>query len=204
MKKVFAVLAVAALCTMTLFPTTGQSQRNNAPTGSRSEAASVPGELLVQFSATATEEDKGRALGAINAEVLEEIRTGAMRDDGRGDLVLARFQPDLPLNAATRALRDDPSVEFTEPNYIYTHQAVSNDTYYTNGSLWGMYGDGTTPTNQYGSQAGEAWAAGHTGSASVYVGVIDEGIQFTHPDLDANVWNNPFDPADGADNDGNG
>jgi subtilisin family serine protease len=38
----------------------------------------------------------------------------------------------------------------------------------------------------------------------VYVGVIDEGIQFTHPDLDANVWTNPFDPVDGVDNDGNG
>jgi len=67
-----------------------------------------------------------------------------------------------------------------------------------------MYGDGTTPTNQFGSQAGEAWAANKTGSKTVYVGVIDEGIQFTHPDLDANVWNNPFDLADGVDNDGNG
>jgi subtilisin family serine protease len=34
--------------------------------------------------------------------------------------------------------------------------------------------------------------------------VIDEGIQFTHPDLDANVWTNPFDPVNGVDNDGNG
>jgi subtilisin family serine protease len=67
-----------------------------------------------------------------------------------------------------------------------------------------MYGDATTPANQYGSQAGEAWAANHTGSKSVYIGVIDEGIQFTHPDLDGQVWTNPFDAADGADNDGNG
>jgi subtilisin family serine protease len=34
--------------------------------------------------------------------------------------------------------------------------------------------------------------------------VIDEGIQVTHPDLDANIWTNPHDPADGVDNDGNG
>jgi subtilisin family serine protease len=38
----------------------------------------------------------------------------------------------------------------------------------------------------------------------VYVGIIDEGFQFTHPDLDANVWTNSFDPVDGVDNDGNG
>jgi subtilisin family serine protease len=96
-------------------------------------------------------------------------------------------------------------VEFAEPNWNYTHQAVANDPYYTNGSLWGMYGD-TSPlkTNQYGSQADEAWAAGHTGSATVYVGVIDEGIQFAHPDLFANRWENPWDPADGVDNDGHG
>jgi len=59
-------------------------------------------------------------------------------------------------------------------------------------------------TNQYGTQAEEAWNAGHIGSNSVYVGVIDEGIQFTHPDIDANVWTNPYDPVDGIDNDGNG
>jgi subtilisin family serine protease len=89
--------------------------------------------------------------------------------------------------------------------------AISNDTYYNGGYLWGMYGDdlptavgapGTT--NGYGSQAEKAWAAGYTGSRGVYVGVIDEGIQFAHPDLAANVWTNPKDPVDGIDNDGNG
>lgn len=68
-----------------------------------------------------------------------------------------------------------------------------------------MYGDLTSPANAFGSQAGEAWGAGHTGSRGVYVGVIDEGIQVTHPDLDDNVWKNPFDAAgDGVDNDPNG
>ena len=52
--------------------------------------------------------------------------------------------------------------------------------------------------------AAEAWAAGYTGSRSVYVGVIDEGIQFSHPDLAPNIWTNPYDPVDGVDNDGNG
>ncbi|MBA3247890.1 MAG: S8 family serine peptidase [Pyrinomonadaceae bacterium] len=202
MKKLFALLATMALCSMAIPPAYMQGQRNDA--ASRQEAPSVPGEALVQFKAGASDDAKGRALGRIGGEVLEEIRTAAMRHDGRGDLVLARFQPDLPAAAAMRALREDPAVEFAEPNWIYTHQATSNDPYYTDGSLWGMYGDATSPANQYGSQAGEAWAAGHTGSSSVYVGVIDEGIQFTHPDLDANVWNNPFDPVDGVDNDGNG
>ena len=105
---------------------------------------------------------------------------------------------------AIAELRADPAVAYAEPNYVLTHQAIATDPYFTDGRLWGMYGDASTPANQYGSQAAEAWARGNTGSSSVYVGVIDEGIQYTHPDLDANVWTNPFDPADGRDNDGNG
>jgi subtilisin family serine protease len=135
---------------------------------------------------------------------LETVSPAGTRQDGKGDLELARIPPGISIAAAARELQDDPAVEFVEPNWIYTHQEVSNDPYYTNGSLWGMYGASTTPANQYGSRAGTAWANGHYGSRTIYVGVIDEGIQFTHPDLDANVWTNVFDPADGVDNDGNG
>jgi subtilisin family serine protease len=34
--------------------------------------------------------------------------------------------------------------------------------------------------------------------------VIDQGIQVGHKDLAANMWRNPFDPANGRDDDGNG
>ena len=67
-----------------------------------------------------------------------------------------------------------------------------------------MYGADTNPRNPYGSRAGEAWAAGAVGSSSVYVGIVDSGVQAAHPDLAANIWTNPFDPVDGIDNDGNG
>ena len=73
---------------------------------------------------------------------------------------------------------------------IVSIDAVSNDTGYANGSLWGMYGDKTTIANPYGSQAGEAWAAGFTGTMKTVVGVIDTGIDYTHPDLYLNIWLN--------------
>ncbi len=210
MKKtaVLVFFVFFALCAMIFFPVSEQAQRNDvdARTGkaSKIEPAFVPGEILVQFKVNMTEQDAVSVLDSINGEVLENIRSAGMLENERGDLILARFQPDITMSDAIRSLKRNPNIEFAEPNWIYTHQAVSNDPYYTNGSLWGMYGDATSPANQFGSQAGEAWANNHTGSKSVYVGVIDEGIQFTHPDLDANVWNNPFDRADGVDNDGNG
>jgi subtilisin family serine protease len=97
------------------------------------------------------------------------------------------------------------AVEYAEPNWIYYHDATSNDTYFTSGSLWGMYGSSTSPANQYGTGAAAAWAAGKTGSSSVYVGIIDEGYMYTHPDLAANAGMNPGEIANnGVDDDGNG
>ena len=71
-----------------------------------------------------------------------------------------------------------------------TIQATPNDARYTDGSLWGMYGDASSPANQFGSQAAEAWAQGHTGSMTNVIGVIDSGIDYTHPDLYLNIWLN--------------
>jgi thermitase len=168
------------------------------------DARVVPGEILIQFRAGASAAEKARARSRVGAQHKEPIAARGARRDGKGDLELARIPPGLAVAAAARGLEADPAVEFAEPNWVYVHGATSNDPYYANGSLWGMYGDAMSPANAYGSQAAEAWAAGHTGSRAIYVGIIDEGIQFTHPDLAANVWTNPFDPADGMDNDGNG
>jgi len=132
------------------------------------------------------------------------VVAAARRSDGKGDLELLRLPPGLAVAAAIRGLSGDAAVEFAEPNWIYQHDATATDPYFTNGSLWGMYGDASSPTNQYGSQAAEAWAAGHTGQGSVYVGIIDEGVMRSHRDLTVNVFVNQFDPVDGVDNDGNG
>src|SRR3990170_3595266 len=163
----------------------------------------VAGEALVKFSAGATEDQRSAALQRVSGIVGERILTRAMqaRGDNEG-LTLVRTP--MTVGAAAASLRGAAGVEYAEPNYYYYHDASSNDPYYTNGSLWGMYGDATSPANQYGSQAGEAWAAGNTGSGSVVIGIIDEGAKYTHEDLAANFWTNPFDPVDGVDNDGNG
>lgn len=65
-----------------------------------------------------------------------------------------------------------------------------NDRFFVNGSLWGMHGNTPSMANQFGSQAANAWAEGHTGSMANVVGVIDTGLDYTHPDLYLNIWLN--------------
>src|SRR4051812_40177203 len=162
----------------------------------------VPGELIVQFKAAATDNEIADALAQAGLKVKKHIQTQAMKD--RGHHGITHVTTELPVEEALKKLKGHPAVEFAEPNYVYTHQSAANDPYYNGGYLWGAYGDLSAPANAFGSQAAEAWDAGYTGSASVYVGIIDEGIQYDHPELAANIWTNPADAADGADNDGNG
>jgi subtilisin family serine protease len=165
----------------------------------------VSGQMLVQFRRGVADVDKAAALGRINATLVDDVVMTHQRSDGKGDLHLVRLPFGLGVAAAMRGLQNEQAVEFAEPNWVYRHQASSNDTYYTNGSLWGMYGDASSPANPYGSQAAEAWAAGKTNCGSVYVGIIDEGYMYTHEDLAANAGVNPGEVADnGVDDDGNG
>ncbi len=163
----------------------------------------VSNQVLVQFRQGIAEAAKESLRLRLEAQVEEVVVAQERRTDSKGDLELWNLPPGLGIARAVRELEADSAVEFAEPNWMYQHQADSNDPYYTNGSLWGMYGDGTSPSNPFGSQAAEAWV-NKTDCSSVYVGIIDEGIMWAHEDLTGNVWTNPYDPVDGVDNDGNG
>ncbi|MFY9224288.1 MAG: S8 family peptidase [Blastocatellia bacterium] len=180
----------------------------------------VPNEVIVEFKGDVSEAMKMQVRDMVQATkkdtlvskewAAEVYRSNPNLDENArlnldfGDVELFSVNGDIDVMATVDALKAHPFVKYAEPNWIYTHTATSNDPLYTGGNLYGMYGDQTTPANQFGSQAGEAWAAGNVGSRTVYIGVIDEGMMVTHEDLAANVWNNPFDPVDGVDNDGNG
>lgn len=171
----------------------------------------VPGEIVVQYTAQATPAQQAQIRAAVGGQAKEVIHTRLMQQSGMGRMERVSLGLGMNVNAALEAMKRRPGVLYAEPNYIYKPAAVSNDTYYTNGNLWGMYSDDSPAagpsgtTNQFGSQAEKAWAANITGSSSIVVGIIDEGLQYNHPDLVDNVWVNPFEIAgDGKDNDGNG
>lgn len=162
-----------------------------------------PNEILVKFKANIPDNQKNSVLANVQGKISKYILSEAMKryGDKQGLYVVH-----IPGNVedAVKKLKGLAELVYAEPNFIYKHCAVSNDPYFTSGQLWGMYGDQSTPKNQYGSQAAEAWAKGHVGVAKVVVGVIDEGAMFNHEDLVANYRANPFDKVDGIDNDGNG
>ncbi|MHA4736734.1 S8 family peptidase [Dyadobacter sp. MSC1_007] len=205
-----AVVALAATVTIVGCQDAGienQSAVTPTPEGAglrvSAESEYVDGELLVQFSEGTSEAVKQKAFDKVKGQPIEKILTKAMERAGKKEGVLV-LKVSKKVMEAIADLKASEGVAFAEPNFVYYHNATSADTYFTNGSLWGMYGPSTSPASQFGSNAAAAWAAGKTGSASVYIGVIDEGIQATHPDLAGQIWVNPSDPVNGVDNDGNG
>lgn len=184
-----------------------------APEASSTAAAAVPDELVVGYVAGASSSDRERARGRAAAQRQEQVV--AARAD-RAEVELVRIPRGKDRDQAIAELESDPAVAYAEPNWVYTHAGPKGKPapsepapvtdYFSSGELWGMYGAGNTiePAGVFGSNAAAAWAAGRIGSKAVYVGVIDEGIQLTHPDLEGQVWTNPFDPVNGIDDDRNG
>jgi len=163
----------------------------------------APGEVLLSFRAAAEPAAMDDLLTAMDLHIMDYILTPAM--EASGSTAVLRLDSAMPVSEAVAALRASPMVEFAEPNYLVSHMATADDPSVTDGYMWGLYGDVGSPANVFGSQAAEAWAAGYTGSRQVYVGVIDQGIDISHPDLAPNIWTNPFEiPGNGIDDDGNG
>lgn len=88
-----------------------------------------------------------------------------------------------------------PGVKAAEPDYRLRTTQSSNDPLFN--QQWHLQ-------NSPGINAQAAWDSS-TGDAQVIVAVIDTGVDYTHADLQANIWQNPLEIAgDGIDNDGNG
>ena len=112
---------------------------------------------------------------------------------------------------AIRALEDDPRVRYAEPNFRFRASATPNDPFFP--QLWGLNNTGQSIAGNVGTpdadiDAAEAWDVS-TGDPDAIVGVIDTGVDYTHPDLASNIWINPGENCpgcrgDGLDNDGNG
>jgi subtilisin family serine protease len=152
---------------------------------SDSQAEYAPDSLLVRFQPGAATSEKGQAQSELNAQVEDEYSLVPGLENWK-------LPPGLSVPQAQKALQHNPNVLYAEPNYILHADILPNDPYY--GNLYGM-GKINAPS---------AWDT-FKGNANFVVAIIDTGISYSHPDLAANMWQNPGEIANnGKDDDANG
>jgi uncharacterized repeat protein (TIGR01451 family) len=217
----FAAIGAARFARLTaaqdnprLLQTAPQSIEPESSKANPPKPVAIPGEILVRFRRLAPHaqstkmantrskllvEDSGRSISI----QLERFDSG---DEVVEGLRVARVNPQ-DTEAAIHSLRARADVIYAEPNYARYALAVPNDTLY--GVLWGLHNTAVSLGHVGGLigadiDAEKAWSI-TTGSRDVVVGVVDEGIDVNHPDLRANIWNNPGEVSgNGLDDDGNG
>jgi len=174
---------VGAMVLLAPPPTEGQR-------ASRLERQTVNGrdvvarEVLVKFRDTLQPSELAEIATEIDAEAVERVgRAGAVRLRSRS----------LSAAALIARLARRPDVVYAEPNFIVQITQEPDDPGFN--QLWGLHNIGQL-INGFPGLAGAdihatpAWDLSF-GSTSNVVAIIDTGIDYTHPDLAANVWSAP-------------
>jgi len=84
---------------------------------------------------------------------------------------------EMSVEEAVAILEQDPQVEYAEPNYISELFFRPNDPYYTSGYQWA----------HAVTQAEQGWDD-QRGNAQVLIAIIDSGLDYSHPDIALNIW----------------
>jgi subtilisin family serine protease len=151
------------------------------------DARYVPGQAIVRLRDDVSLAAAARLAIGNDARVTDRLP----RAPGDGHTVVVS-SASLSTAELIDQLKTDPRVDRVEPDYLLHLDATPNDPDLP--SLWGM-----TQIRTPG-----AWDLS-TGSSSVVLASIDTGVDYTHPDLAANMWHNPGEVAgNGLDDDGNG
>ncbi|MBR30871.1 MAG: peptidase S8 [Spirochaetaceae bacterium] len=153
------------------------------------QAAYVPGEVIVKYKPGLSENAQmARTNGLGLQSSIRMPRLKAMK---------ARILTGETVEEAVARLNKDPMVEYAEPNYLYQKFAPApNDTQW--GNQWGLENTGQTlsspsyTTNNPGTSGKDidilnAWDVTSDCSATT-VAVIDTGVNYSHEDLAANMW----------------
>ncbi len=156
----------------------------------------VPNQVIVKFKDNVSTTDINTLQSNLDAEVLGTIPTLGMQ---------LWEMPETEIANVMATYSADPNIEYIVPNYKRElAQTFPDDSSFD--QLWGLHNTGQTGgTNDADIDTPEAWDITTGSSNNVVVGVIDTGIDYTHPDLAANIWTNPGEiPDNGEDDDGNG
>lgn len=154
---------------------------------------------VTKFERSSAQKLVGATIKDINADGVDDKFSHLLN----GKLARLSLKSGADIEQAIKMISKHPAVKYAEPNYIVRAIGVPDDPSFVD--LWGLHN-----TGQSGGLAGAdidavlAWNTS-TGDRNVVVGVIDTGVDYNHPDLQANMWVNPGEIAgNGIDDDGNG
>jgi subtilisin family serine protease len=119
------------------------------------------------------------------------VRAREIRTLGAGAHLLS--VPNGSVLDAVRLLNSYPGVRYAEPDYEAHEAGVPNDPSFP--MQWALQNTGQTVNGTAGTPGDDehavpAWSV-TTGSRTIVVGEVDTGVDYTHPDLAANIWANP-------------
>ncbi len=201
MKKFLAACLSIILSAVVFIPQRGaysqESQKNRRPY--------VDGEVIIKLREDVADIPD---LAQIPEQILRAGGQGveSLTEHPRG-AQLVRLGGKMTVEEAVRRAQLDPRVEYAEPNYsFYTSDTTPNDEHFS--QMWGLRNTGCNGCSSDYSRpdvdATRAWDI-TTGSDDIVVGIIDTGIDVSHPDLAPNIWVNPGEIAgNNNDDDGNG
>ncbi len=156
----------------------------------------VPGEILIKLKGAAE-------IAEINGPH-NKFDSVSKKQSRKSRLHHLKLDEDVSVEEAIEFYKQDPNVEYAEPNYIIRLNAIPNDIDFN--LIWRLHNTGQTGgSDDADIDAPEAWDL-TTGSDNIIIAVIDSGIALHHPDLQGNIWTNPgeTDCSDNIDNDNNG
>ena len=192
-----AALATALVALAALMPGAAAATQHfvSMPTGNAAQSTPATpagaGRVIVKYRLSESVGAAQVAAADMGARLVKRIRTFGLDTTGRYVVVSSST---LTTAELMKKYRQDPAVAYVEPDYIIkADDAVTpDDPLFT--SQWDMSK----------IEAPMAWATS-TGQSSVVVADIDTGVDYSHPDLAANMWHNPGEIAgNGLDDDGNG
>ena len=203
MKKQLLLLLVAASVLAVGCQSVEMNGDNTVPQQPFYESGYVPGSVNVKVSEALAEEiGENGTISALNGSKAERLFPNGgqfeerMRREGLHLWYKVSFDADaLTLTKAGNTLSSVEGVEYVEfrPKMAITDESSPfNDPDIT--KQWHYWNRGSSRT---GLIAGcdinvlPAWQRGIVGNEKVVVAVIDEGVDYEHEDLHANMWTNP-------------